>query len=663
MSETDLLGAPVRTNPSTLLTTLALIQVGWDKQSRSYLDQFVPFVLEVLRSDSTKVWSDSQVRNGLIDQFGLKLPIQVVGSLLGRAANNQEVIRKNRQYSLSRQADVASRRPIGALRADCLRRQRSLVDALVAMVDRDFGLKWSLDIAEAALASFIEEHSVPLLAVSERGDAFDISDYSNSTDYVVSTFVCSIVEKQPQLFACLDEMVKGSMLASALYMAVPNVDMRFHRTTLYIDTPLGLQVLGFEGDEAKQAVQQVLDMARAQGAGIACFEHTVSEMKGVLEAALASIRMGSVVGSDFAVADRFRQIGATPSDVEKDIARLRQSLNMIGIAIRETPQHSLYLGVDEDALDEMLQKRVKYRNKSALTRDLDSLTAIHRLRGGFAPKELERCKALLVTSNSSLVHVARDFFDRARHQWPLAMSDNDIAALLWVKQPQQFPNVPRTQVVADCIAALSPSSDIWEAVLKEAERLASAGAVNEQDIVILRSAPEAHRAIMDATLGEPHNVNEKTVLEAVQRTKEQINEPLKKQLESAQTKIADTEKHAVQLEYSKLELQSRMDEQEAELDSLKQGQSLVRDRIHSQAVAAAKRILAIVTGVIVVILVGCVVVMTLDLGVVSKWASGIIGVLSVLTALFGAVTKRVSKLEKTYERWSEQRRLKAVGLG
>lgn len=76
---------------------------------------------------------------------------------------------------------------------------------------------------------------------------------------------------------------------------------------------------------------------------------------------------------------------------------------------------------------------------------LDSLTAVHRARGGVSPRQLERCRALLVTDNERLVRTGRDFFDRASHEWPVAILENDLVALMWVKERQPLPDLPRVK--------------------------------------------------------------------------------------------------------------------------------------------------------------------------------------------------------------------------
>ncbi|MCW5951401.1 MAG: hypothetical protein KIT69_04010, partial [Propionibacteriaceae bacterium] len=475
-------------NPTALLTSLAIINVNWEHHRRSYLDNFVPFAVEAMRSRADQSWTEAEVRDGLALTFGLLIPTRVVGSLLRRAANRGLASRRQNRFSLTsagQQIDAAQ--TFGTLQAECRRQQRSLADALVDMAAQRFNLSWSAEDAEEALAAFIEGHAVPLLAAATRGSGYEPTDGQAGRDYVVSVFVADVVKRDPARFGYLDQMVKGSMLASALYLEVQaDVDRKFANTTLYLDTPVLLKSLGLEGPEAEQAGRQVIAMALGQDARVACFEHTLTETRRVLESAKAALASPRHRREGNGVLMHFRAINASPSDLDLVIARLERKIADLGARVLPSPDHSERLGVDEAGLESMLQRRVGYHHRESLLIDLDSLTSVHRVRQGAAPRQLERCRALLVTDNDRLVSTGRDFFDRTAHEWPVAILENDLAALLWVKEPQRFPDVPRVQVIADCMAALSPSQPLWSKVTEEIDRLQTRGEITEGDVAILR---------------------------------------------------------------------------------------------------------------------------------------------------------------------------------
>lgn len=60
-------------------------------------------------------------------------------------------------------------------------------------------------------------------------------------------------------------MVKSSMLAAALYLSAgADLDRKFNRTTVYLDTPILIKVLGYDGEESQAAALDVVRLARAR---------------------------------------------------------------------------------------------------------------------------------------------------------------------------------------------------------------------------------------------------------------------------------------------------------------------------------------------------------------------------------------------------------------
>src|SRR4029450_13168621 len=91
---------------------------------------------------------------------------------------------------------------------------------------------------------------------------------------IVSAFIAGLVERDPQGFEYLETVVKGSMLASSLYLGdLGAVNQRFQQVTVYFDTPFLLDALGYAGKEIAQPALELLGLVRELGARLACFGH------------------------------------------------------------------------------------------------------------------------------------------------------------------------------------------------------------------------------------------------------------------------------------------------------------------------------------------------------------------------------------------------------
>ncbi|MCA0297100.1 MAG: hypothetical protein LCH96_17650 [Actinobacteria bacterium] len=679
--QTDLFGVERRPNATELLTTLALINVNWEVDRRSYLDNFVPFLLQAIRDPKIRSWNEVEAQTQLARTFGLEVPSKVVGSLLRRAVRRGFAVRDTNRYTLTTEGRGDGLAAVESARADCRRQQRNLASSLATMVSGRFGLQWTVGEAEEVLASYIEQHAVPLLAASTRGAAIEPLEVPLGTEYIVSVFVAEIADSNAELFKYLDQMVKGSMLASALYVSVQaDVNRRFSNTTLYLDAPVCLKALGLEGREAEVAARQVIAMAIRQGASVACFEHSVKEVVGVLDSAKSALSSGVRRADELGVLAHLRASGTTASDVELMIERIEQKIEALGLRIETTPPYLDRLGVDEKALEEKLQKGVGYLHHPSLVTDLNSLTAIHRLRGGSSPRQLERCRAVLITDNDRLAAVGKSFFDRTEHLWPVVMMENDLAALVWVKEPQRFPELPRAQVIADCYAALSPSPSLWHKVSEEIDRLQARGAITEDDVAILRYSHEASTAIMDATLGEPTRVTAPTIREALAQAKTMAAEPVARERDEALVRALTAEADGATKESARQALVGDLEiahgevnvkagqvaELSAQLDALRRREADMRTSINDRAIRSARRARRIILAIAVVVTaVGAA-------SLIPEVAAGMSGpilflarcaaVLAFVATVFGTVTDGSKRFEDRFAELDEARRLRSVGL-
>jgi hypothetical protein len=519
---------PFPEGSNSTLTTLAYINASWQEDRKSYLDNFVPFVLEALRVADSPV-NPGEVREFVKSRFGLDLPHNVVRSLVDRGVKVRDIRRLPRSEAVELADGVGASLPdLTAQQAACQRQQRALVAKILEFADSRFRLSWSAETAEAALMDYIDLHVVPLLTSSVRGrPAPEPEEPLSGSGYVLANFIAHVFESDPTHFEYLDQMIKGSMLASALYVdSTGEVTRKFKDTTLYLDAPICLRALGHEGPEAQEATGTMLRLALAQGAHLACFEHSVKEIKGILAAARSAIaRNPTAESATRGVTKYYRSIDGAPAELDLAIANLDRELERLQVAVVSTPPHVAAYTVDESALEVALQDVVGYLNPAALRVDLDSLTAVHRKRRGVNGGNLENCRAVLVTNNFNLVRVAREFFRSEGHDWAHAMMDNSLTTLLWIKKPNVTPDLPKQQIIADCYTALAPSSSLWTRFVSELERLEGRGEIDADSVAFLRYSHEAERAVMDVTYGDPQNLSGESIKDALDRARAAASAP------------------------------------------------------------------------------------------------------------------------------------------
>jgi hypothetical protein len=165
-------------------------------------------------------------------------------------------------------------------------------------------------------------------------------------------------------------------------------DLPRHRhvqqVTVYFDTPCLLDALGYAGKEIAQPALELPGLIRDLDAWLACFGHTVTELQGVLGGIANGLRnpRRRAALTLSRVEEHFVREGLGPSDIEVFQNTVERDLRTLGINVCPTPRYEEHLGVDELALEDLLQAEVGYQNQYARRHDLDTLTAIWRLRHG-----------------------------------------------------------------------------------------------------------------------------------------------------------------------------------------------------------------------------------------------------------------------------------------
>ena len=154
-----------------------------------------------------------------------------------------------------------------------------------------------------------------------------------------------------------------------------------------------VEALGHCGESLRDPACQLLDLLTGHGARLACFEHTHDEVESVLNACAMGLSTQSLHTGYGGIFDHFLQKGFSESDVRLIITTVKRDLEAIGIEVRRKPEYDERFAVDETSLQNFIESELQYRNPHALHRDVDSVSAVIRLRRGAVPRILS-CPSL-----------------------------------------------------------------------------------------------------------------------------------------------------------------------------------------------------------------------------------------------------------------------------
>lgn len=537
------------------LTSLAMLKVNID-QGKDYLDYLRPFILQVLVDHRPDPVTDQVVREHLRTQFGLEIPSRAVQVVLKRLSRVLPLKRTEGVYHIT-----------GALPDPGITREKSEADRHIQAVISgllEFDKNGSQSLANAdgavtAMCGFLSEFNIPCLRAYLRGTTIpNVEGKQQAQIVLISEYVLYLQRSDPERFASFMVLVQGHMLANALLCPdLQNAPRTYKGVTFYLDTPLLVQHLGLEGELKKRAVEELITLVRNLGGAVAAFSHSRDELGRVLKGAADHIEARDGRGTIIVEA---RRSGTTKSDLLLLAGKFDELLADAGIEIQNTPNYIEVLQIDEKAFGQVLEDEVSYFNPRAKEYDINSVRSIYVLRANTSPSSIEKCKAVLVSSNSGFARAAYEYgkqHDESR-EVSSVITDFGLANMAWLKAPMGAPSIPMTELLAYSYAALQPPKALLDKYLTEIDKLQKQGKITERDHQILRSSTIAQEELMRLTLGDDAALTEATVTETLRRVTNEIKKEESENVRQEQESHRKTQEQLVATAAARESLQKRI---------------------------------------------------------------------------------------------------------
>lgn len=516
----------------SVVASLAILKVNFEVLGRDYIENFVPFVAECLRTSADDVVSLPALQSALRDAFGLSLPLNPLRQILQRAAKAGFVRRESGVFY--RIPEACSQSNVALTSARVRSDVDGLVSALRTYAKDAFHVDWTDEHAEGALLGFVGDSGLDVLFATTTNAVLPTPDKSREGAFVVGDFASAVRKSQPTLFETLETLIRGALLANALYLPdIGKAAKRFKATKVYLDSTLTIFALGYAGTDRQGPCLELVDLLKRYGAKLCCFDCTVSEIRGILDACAARLRRGQLRDAYGPTIDYFISQGLTSTDVDLLAVQLPEALARAGLSIEAKPSFSEHAYViDEKGFEEHIQGIIGYGNPRAREHDVACVSAVARIRRGRESYEVETCRALFVTTNNELARATRKFFQANASPGSVALciSDYALGNLLWLKGPTDAPDLPKMRLIADAYAAMEPSDQLWRSYLLEIAKLEARGSVSADDYLLLRHSVAAKAALMHLTKGEQTAFSEGTVSEILEMAKRNLRADLEVQI-------------------------------------------------------------------------------------------------------------------------------------
>lgn len=507
------------TKEATLIS-LAMLKVHIDN-NQDYLEYLRPFIKHVLYKHKPSSISDQSVTDLIKNEFGLEIPCRAVQIVLKRISRTGIIEKSGGIYYIKKDINDPG---IDSRKAEAHRHISAILADFKAYWKREISKELSENEAIDAIIEYLSEFSIPYLKTYLRGTALPELDQKKSQNLVlVSKYLLELLNKNPQRFESFMVLMEGHMLANGILCPdLHSAPKSYKNLTFFLDTPLLIARLGFEGEQKKKSIAELIELLRKLDGTVVTFSHLKNELVTVIKG--VSDKLDSYQGHG-AIIQEARRRGKTKSDFLLSLGKIDDNLVEAGIGVIPTPNYTTeHQKISEEAFESLLDDEIRYLNPHAKINDINSVRSIYALRQGQSPSSVEKSKAILVTNNTDFSKAAYEYgkkFEETR-EVSSVITDFSIANMAWLKAPMGAPSLPRKEVIAYSYAALCPSRDLLNKFLAQIELLKEQGNITERDHQFLRSNYFLDDELMTLTLGEENALTAESIYEMSKRLTEEI---------------------------------------------------------------------------------------------------------------------------------------------
>lgn len=583
-----------------ILASLALLKATWDIYQRDFIDIFVLLIITLFNrkkyhfadTDNLIICADFQA------EFGFSIPYHPMITVLKRAKKRGYFTRTHGKFYPV--WEKIERDDISEIAEDQEEKHKYVIAEFLQFCSHEYDETLSEEDAAKAFISFLRDHDLDILFAAQHGSTvLPSADTSQAHRFLMFKFITHVIERNPVVFSFIAAISIGHLIANTMLIReYSQIQGRLKNASVYLDTGFLFRVTGANGIPMQEAYSEWVKLAHSQGVSLFVFRHTYHEFLNILEGCLRFIESSSFDPSKASRALlHFRDQGWSASDVEEFILHLDENLASLGIAVIDPPKPmtATQYQIEEEALEDLIVDIYKDRNPAfveeekeyTIYRDVKSITYVYKLRKGYLPKSLAQVRHVFVTTNTSLALASREYERQESevkfHYIPAALTDVFLGTLLWIRSPSKA-QINEKRLIALAYAASLPSRAFREKLVTTAETLQKRGSISEDDVVLLTESRTARNLLQKETLGNPNNLSENKVIDALERTRSKIRRE--------ETEAFRLDREALEERAQEAERQARMKEEQMqrtqELARL-QEKELVRIKEHLDS-KAKKRV-------------------------------------------------------------------------
>jgi len=474
----------VQIEKNSPLVNISLLESLQGEKKSDELDLFIPFLADILDDLNTETIDKSELQNAFNERFKIVTPLGALNSLLIRAKNLGLLIKDNKQFfvqfskvhELTKQSKLKKNEIKNSI--------NSIVECLITYAKEEFGEDITYEFGEESLYSFIRTH-ISIFTENIDGSIPETKTKIKNKQYLLASFIKYIHQQKKSLIPDITRIVKGTLLANYLTFADKNSQKtKFNNITIYLDTPIIIGLLGWDGPTRKKSLHEFIDLIVGLNANIKIFDVTAREIRGIFSFWTDTLQNKRYHLLHEMTRQLFNSRGVTPEQINTESVLLESNLNEFGIEVDNNFVLNENFCCDENKLEKFL-RRVGFKRTS---HDITCISRVFNSRAGKSINSLNEKFSTFITPNKSIENVSNRFFKNEidKNSIQIVASEKWLATFLWLKHPEHFASLPFDMLLTDAYTALNSDDVFWNSFLKRFKELKKKGNITEDDFNLVR---------------------------------------------------------------------------------------------------------------------------------------------------------------------------------
>ncbi|WP_417698347.1 hypothetical protein [Psychromonas sp.] len=499
------------------LVNISLLESLQGKKKSDELDLFIPFLADILEELNTETIDKTELQKAFIERFKIVTPLEALNSLLIRAKNLGLLTKNNKQFFVQFLKVNELTKQSKSKKNEIKNSINIIVECLIAYGKEEFGEELTYEFAEESLYNFIRAN-ISIFTDNIDGGIPETNTKIKNKQYLLASFIKYIHQQKKSLIPDVTRIVKGTLLANYLTFAdKTSQKTKFNNITIYLDTPIIIGLLGWDGPTRKKSLHEFLELIIDLNANVKIFDVTAKEIRGVFSFWGETLQKKRYHLLHEMTRQLFNSRGVTPEQINTESVLLESNLSEMAIEVDNDFVLKEQFCCDENRLKKFLN-RVGFKRTS---HDITCVSRVFNSREGKSINSLDEKFSTFITPNKSIENVTNHFFKKEidKNSIQVVASEKWLATFLWLKHPEHFASLPFDMLLTDAYTALNSDDKFWDSFLKRFKDLKHKGNITEDDFNLVRWNSSLFNMVQHASVLSGNDIAEDDIYAIVEEIK------------------------------------------------------------------------------------------------------------------------------------------------